>query len=32
LPELITPKPVIISDETGPTGWASSIQSLLETL
>jgi len=32
LPELITPRPVIISDETGPTGWASSIQCLLETL
>ncbi|MEX0738813.1 MAG: HAD-IIB family hydrolase [Pseudohongiella sp.] len=32
LPELNTNKPVIISDETGPTGWASSIKTLLKTL
>jgi hypothetical protein len=31
LPELITTKPVIISDETGPAGWADSIKGLLKT-
>ncbi len=32
LPELCTTKPVIISDETGPAGWANSINGLLKTL
>lgn len=32
LPELTTTRPVIISADTGPTGWANSIRELLKTL
>jgi len=32
LPELVTTRPVTISDQTGPAGWADSIQGLLKKL